>query len=52
MSKVNHVIKGHFYKGIVGKMTFSWSFFHNFFVKLHGIKREPHGDCVRSKSVL
>ena len=43
---MDHVIKGHFYKGIIGKMVI----FHNSFVKLHGEKSEPQHDCVLSKS--
>ena len=33
--KVNLVIKRQFYNGIIGKMTISWSFFYNSFVKFH-----------------
>ena len=41
--KVNHVIKGQFFEGNYRKMTISWSFSYNAFVKFHDKKIwEPH----------
>ena len=51
MLKVNYVLKGQFYKGIIRKMTMSFSY--NSFVKSHGKKIwESHYGHVISKFVL
>ena len=59
---INCVIKGQFYKGIIGrwplqrnyrKMTISWSSSYNSFVKFHAKRYwEPQHDCVVSKAML
>ena len=40
--KVNDVIKGQFYKLIIGKWTISWSFSYYSFVEFHGKRIGSH----------
>ena len=53
MLQVTCVIKGQFYKEIIGKLPGNGHFSYNSFVKYHGKKiGEPQHDCVISSSML
>ena len=50
MFKAYRTIQGQFYKGIIGKYHYKWSFSYNSIVKCHGTKnREQQHEHVVSR---